>query len=79
MGDLLGPGAITVPPGDVEALAGALGALTRDPERRRAMGQEGRRRVAGLSWDRTAVEVSALVASLVTPAWRPPSRRRRWP
>ncbi|MCA1227376.1 glycosyltransferase [Saccharopolyspora sp. 6M] len=37
-----------VPPGDAEALAGALGALLDDPERRRRMGENGRQRVLDL-------------------------------
>jgi glycosyltransferase involved in cell wall biosynthesis len=60
IGELLGPGAWTFPPRDVEALTGALRALLRDPGRRRAMGEEGRRRAALLTWDRAAGQVRAL-------------------
>lgn len=44
--DLVGDGVqgVLVPPGDPDALAGALGALLRDPERRAAMGAAGRER-----------------------------------
>jgi L-malate glycosyltransferase len=45
--ELVGEGAgILVPPGNADALAAALLALTRDPERRAALGRAGRERVA---------------------------------
>jgi glycosyltransferase involved in cell wall biosynthesis len=39
---------LLVPPGDADALAGALGMLLADPERARAMGEAGRRRFEAL-------------------------------
>lgn len=42
--ELLGEGGIVCPPGDVDALAEALGALLDDPQRRGAMGDAGRAR-----------------------------------
>jgi glycosyltransferase involved in cell wall biosynthesis len=45
-----------VPPGDTEALAGALGRLLDDPARREAMGRAGRRRaVERYSWRAAAL------------------------
>lgn len=41
---LAGEAGIVVPPGDAAALAGAIGALARDPERARRMGRAGRER-----------------------------------
>jgi glycosyltransferase involved in cell wall biosynthesis len=43
---------LLVPPRDPEALAAAIGALLADPERRRAMGEAGRRRAEGFSVER---------------------------
>lgn len=57
---LLGTAVWTFSPHDREALAAALDALVRDPVRRQAMGTEGRRRVAALSWERTAQAVHEL-------------------
>jgi glycosyltransferase involved in cell wall biosynthesis len=42
---------LLVPPGDAAALAGAVGALLDDPERRRRMGEAGRRRAHRLTAD----------------------------
>jgi glycosyltransferase involved in cell wall biosynthesis len=48
---------LVVPRGDSSALAGAIGALLADPERRRRMGQAGRERALRLfDWDRTAAQ-----------------------
>jgi glycosyltransferase involved in cell wall biosynthesis len=58
---LLGGGVWTVPPGDVDALAKGVSSLLRDPARRASMGAEGRRRAASLSWERAAVETSAIL------------------
>jgi glycosyltransferase involved in cell wall biosynthesis len=56
--ELTEPGvtALLVPQGDTGGLAGALAALVSDPERRRAMGEAGRRRAARFG-------VSAMIAS----------------
>ena len=40
-----GAAGLLVPPGDLDALVAAVGALLHDPERRRRMGEAGRRRV----------------------------------
>jgi phosphatidylinositol alpha-mannosyltransferase len=45
-----GVNAVAVPPDDVEALAEAIAALAHDPERRRALGREGRARALEFSW-----------------------------
>jgi glycosyltransferase involved in cell wall biosynthesis len=49
--------AIIVPPGDAGALAGALGELIRDPERRREMGRRALARAQAFSEDRFHREV----------------------
>lgn len=56
--ELTEPGvtAILVPPGDIDALAGALASLAGDPERRRTMGEAARRRAARFG-------VEAMIAS----------------
>jgi glycosyltransferase involved in cell wall biosynthesis len=52
---------LVVPRGDSAALAGAIGALLADPERRRRMGQAGRERALRLfDWDRSAVQFEEL-------------------
>jgi glycosyltransferase involved in cell wall biosynthesis len=66
---------LTVPPADVDALAGALAALLDDPALRRRMGQAGRRRIeTELSAERMAARTLALyreatgTSTLSTPA-----------
>jgi glycosyltransferase involved in cell wall biosynthesis len=52
---------IVVPRGDSAALAGAIGSLLADPERRRRMGQAGRERALRLfDWDRSAAQFEEL-------------------
>ena len=68
-----GPGEETgllVPPGDVAALAQAIAALARDPERRRAMGRAGRRLVEReFAEERIAAQTLALYKRLTRPRW----------
>jgi alpha-maltose-1-phosphate synthase len=60
---------LLVPPEDPQALAGALNALLRDPDRARAMGQAGRKRaVAEFGWSAIAARTAALYAELANPA-----------
>lgn len=61
MAELLGGGAWSFPPRDVEALTRAIDSLLRDPERRATMGDEGRRRAVGMSWERSAAQAHALL------------------
>jgi glycosyltransferase involved in cell wall biosynthesis len=52
---------LVVPRGDSKALAGAIGSLLADPQRRRRMGQAGRERALRLfDWDRTAEQLEEL-------------------
>ena len=52
---------LVVPRGDATALAGAIGTLLADPERRRRMGQAGRERALRLfDWDRSAAQFEEL-------------------
>ena len=50
---------------NVDALARGLAGLLRVPARRRAMGEEGRRRVATLTWERAADQAHALFHEMV--------------
>jgi alpha-maltose-1-phosphate synthase len=60
---------LLVPPGDPEALADALNALLRDPDRARAMGLAGRKRaVAEFGWAAIAAQTVNLYAELTDPA-----------
>ena len=61
---LLGPAAWTFPPHDMDVLTAGLHALLCEPERRRAMGEEGRRRASTLTWERAAAEVQAIFHEL---------------
>jgi len=65
---------LLVPPGDPVALAGALGALVRDPARARALGAAGRRGVAGQPHGALVDEVEAVYRAAVG---RSASRARR--
>jgi glycosyltransferase involved in cell wall biosynthesis len=49
-----GAGVVYGPPGDVDALASALGELVRSPARRAALAEAGHARAAQLPWQRTA-------------------------
>jgi len=56
---------LLVPPGEPEALAVALNALLRDPDRAEAMGQAGRKRaVAEFGWPAIAAQTADLYAEL---------------
>jgi glycosyltransferase involved in cell wall biosynthesis len=54
--EVVGPGGISVPGGDVEALAEALVTLTSDGHRRAELSRAGLRQAARFSWERTARE-----------------------
>jgi phosphatidylinositol alpha-mannosyltransferase len=58
--------AILVPPGDSEALAGALIEVLEDEPRRRALGEEARKVAEGYSWDRIAQRLTQIYEELVT-------------
>ncbi len=63
IGEILAEGrsGLLVPRGDVEALAGALGRLLEDGERRREMGETGRVRAVGeFTWDRVVERLVGL-------------------
>jgi starch synthase len=57
---------LLVPPDDPAALAESINALTRDPDRARAMGAAGRERAATLfDWGRIAQQTAELYRSVV--------------
>ena len=58
--EVLGDAALLVPPGDDEALAGAIDQLLGDGAVREALAEKGKQRVALYSWDRCAAEMAAL-------------------
>jgi len=62
---LLGPAALTFPPRDVEALTNSLRMLLKDPARRTAMGEEGRRRASTFTWEQSAAQLHAMFQELV--------------
>lgn len=61
--EVVGPGAVTVPVGDVAALAAELRSLTSDPQRAAALVERGRARVTEFSWERCAEGLVALYRS----------------
>lgn len=54
---MVGGAGVLVPPGDTEALAGAIQRLATDPELRRHCGEVARTRAATMSWDAVARRV----------------------
>jgi glycosyltransferase involved in cell wall biosynthesis len=60
--ETLGAGALRVPPGDADALAGALLRLERDRELRAKLVEAGRAAAGRLSWSRAAVGTRAVLA-----------------
>ncbi len=72
--DVVDPGtdAALVPPGDHVRLAAAISTLLDDPERARAMGRAGRRKVEEhLSWSAVLREWDGFLTSVVRPTERP--------
>jgi glycosyltransferase involved in cell wall biosynthesis len=63
--ETLGSGALRVPPGDADALAGALLRLARDCELRTELVETGRAAAGRLSWSRTAAHRSREVLAEV--------------
>jgi glycosyltransferase involved in cell wall biosynthesis len=61
-GETLGAGALRVPPGDPDALAGALLRLERDRQLRAELVEAGRAAAGRLSWSRAAVGTHAVLA-----------------
>ena len=65
-----------VPPGDVDALAGAVDALLEDPERRATMRRNGRKRVAvELAWEHQAIAYLKVVDRMTRMMVRSGTRR----
>jgi len=62
--ELVGDGAATFRPGDVDGLGATLRALLDDEDQRRALADRGRRAVASLTWDRAARSTADLYRSL---------------
>ena len=62
--EVVGDGAATFTPGDVEGLVGTLGPLLDDEDRRLELAERGRRAVAALTWDRTARGTADVYRSL---------------
>ena len=60
--ETVGAGALRVPPGDEEALAAALLRIEREPALRAELVTAGRAAIAGLSWERAAGELHAVLA-----------------
>jgi len=58
--EVVGPAGLMVDPTDSAALTEAMWRILTDEERRAALGEEGRRRAAQFSWERTALETVAV-------------------
>jgi glycosyltransferase involved in cell wall biosynthesis len=66
--ETLGPGALRFPPGDAEALAGALLQIASDAGLRARVVADGRRAMAPLTWEATADRVHAALRRAIAPA-----------
>jgi glycosyltransferase involved in cell wall biosynthesis len=62
--EVVGDGAATFTPGDVDGLVGTLRLLLDDEERRLELAERGRQAVAALTWDRTAQGTAEVYRSL---------------
>ena len=62
--EVVGEGAATFAPGDVDGLAATLQALLEDDARRQALADRGRLAVAALTWDRTARDTADVYRSV---------------
>ena len=60
--EVLGDGALYVPPGDAEALSAALLSVASDPSFRARLADAGRAKIAPLSWGETARRTRAVLA-----------------
>ena len=63
--EVVGDGALTVDPGDVEAMADGLVRLATDEDLRGTLAQRGRKRAAEFTWDRAARQLLTILAELV--------------
>jgi glycosyltransferase involved in cell wall biosynthesis len=64
--ETLGDAALYFPPTDAEALAGSLARILDDDVLRNSLGEDGRRTVARLSWERAAERLRDLIAEAAT-------------
>jgi len=60
-----GENGLLVPPGNAEALAAGIRMLYRDPERRRAMGEEGRKKAPAFSAGAMIMKIDELYQELL--------------
>jgi glycosyltransferase involved in cell wall biosynthesis len=63
--EVVGEAAVLVPPGDADALAGAIDDLLARPDRAEALRRRGHQRVAAFDWDDTADRLVTLYRRLV--------------
>jgi glycosyltransferase involved in cell wall biosynthesis len=71
--EVAGPAALTFPPNDAQALAGALDALAEDAKLCDRLREQGRRRAASFSWDDTVRSIAAAYRDAIASA-HPPHR-----
>jgi glycosyltransferase involved in cell wall biosynthesis len=64
--EVVGDAAVLVPPGDPDALAGAVDELLQDDVRRASLVDAGRRRVAGFTWDACGDALASLYRDIVS-------------
>lgn len=63
--EVVGEAGVLIDPYDVKQLAKTMGQLMRDPRRRERLGESGRRRAAGFSWDETARQILKIYAEVL--------------